>query len=136
MTPDECPPVQKELLPFAQHIEHVLRSRRSIHASKKKPLDWETISKLIDISRYAPSGHNTQPVRWHVIYVTILLILALIRPANMASTKIAPRNMAPCSWLAEVGYDPNHGTCSLMSSIQRCMDDPLALKVLGGTLLF
>jgi len=68
MIPDECPPVQKELLLSAEHVEHVLRSRRSIRTYKKEPVDRETITKLIDIARYAPSGHNTQPVRWHIIY--------------------------------------------------------------------
>ena len=68
MTPDECPPVQEELLLSPEHIEHVLRSRRSIRTYKKKAVDRETITRLIDISRYAPSGHNSQPVQWHVIY--------------------------------------------------------------------
>lgn len=68
MTPDQCPPVQKELLLSTEQVEHALRSRRSIRTYKKKAVDRETITRLIDIARYAPSGHNSQPVRWHIIY--------------------------------------------------------------------
>jgi nitroreductase/NAD-dependent dihydropyrimidine dehydrogenase PreA subunit len=68
MAPDECPPVQKELLLSPEQVEHVLRSRRSIRTYKKKVVDRETITKLIDIARYGPSGSNSQPVRWLVIH--------------------------------------------------------------------
>ena len=68
MIPDACPPVQKELLLSPAQVEHALRSRRSIRTYRKKPVERETITKLIDIARYAPSGHNSQPVRWHIIY--------------------------------------------------------------------
>lgn len=68
MSPDECPPVQKELRLSPEQVEHVLRSRRSIRTYKKKAVDRETLAKLIDIARYAPSGHNSQPVRWYIIY--------------------------------------------------------------------
>lgn len=68
MTLEQCPPVKKEWLLDADRAEHFLRSRRSIRTYKKDPVDRESILKLIDIAAYAPSGHNTQPVRWHVVY--------------------------------------------------------------------
>lgn len=68
MSSDRCPPFRKGWLPDAQRVEHFLRSRRSIRTYRKQPVDRETIEKLIDIARYAPSGHNSQPVRWLVIY--------------------------------------------------------------------
>jgi nitroreductase/NAD-dependent dihydropyrimidine dehydrogenase PreA subunit len=68
MGPDTCPPVHKDWLLSPERVEHFLRARRSIRVYQKKPVPRETLVKLIDIARHAPSGHNTQPVRWHVIY--------------------------------------------------------------------
>ena len=68
MTPDQCAPVKKEWLLDTNKVEHFLRSRRSIRTYKGKPVDRELLIRLIDIARFAPSGHNLQPVRWRVIY--------------------------------------------------------------------
>jgi len=68
MAPEQCPEVKKEWVKDAKRAEHFLRSRRSVRTYKKEAVDRDTLSKLIEISSYAPSGHNTQPVRWHVIY--------------------------------------------------------------------
>jgi nitroreductase len=66
MKPEKCPPVRKEWLPSAEEAEHFLRSRRSIRRYRDRSVDRETLSRLIDIARFAPSGHNIQPVRWLV----------------------------------------------------------------------
>ncbi len=68
MGPEDCPPVKKEWGLSVEQAEHFLRARRSIRVFKKKPVPREVLAKLIDIARYAPSGHNTQPVRWLVIH--------------------------------------------------------------------
>ena len=43
-----------------------MRSRRSIRLYREKPVPAEEINRLIDIARYAPTGHNSQPVHWMV----------------------------------------------------------------------
>ncbi len=68
MTPDQCPPVKREWLLDREKVEHFLRSRRSIRTFKEDAVDRDVITRLIDIARYAPSGHNMQPVQWLVIY--------------------------------------------------------------------
>jgi nitroreductase/ferredoxin len=68
MSPEQCPPVKREWILDPEKVEHFLRSRRSIRTYKEDPVDREIIAKLIDIARYAPSGHNLQPVQWMVIY--------------------------------------------------------------------
>ena len=68
MTPEQCPPMQKEWLLLPEQAEHFLRSRRSIRAYKEKPVDKALIKRLIEIARHAPSGHNSQPVEWLVIH--------------------------------------------------------------------
>ncbi|MDD3344834.1 MAG: nitroreductase family protein [Candidatus Omnitrophica bacterium] len=51
-------------LPNAEQTELLLKSRRSIRNYKDEPVAKETIEKLLDIARYAPTGINRQPVSW------------------------------------------------------------------------
>lgn len=66
--PDQCPPVHRDWQLTPEQAEHFLRSRRSIRAYKEKQVEKELIKTLIGIARFAPSGHNSQPVQWLVIY--------------------------------------------------------------------
>ncbi len=68
MSPEQCPPLVEERLPTPLQVAHLLRYRRSFRAYKDKPVERELLEKVIDIARYAPSGHNSQPVHWLVIY--------------------------------------------------------------------
>jgi len=68
MPVEKCPSLQSELLPRSEQVEHLLRSRRSTRVYKKKGVQCEDLNRLIDIARYAPSGHNIQPVKWLIIY--------------------------------------------------------------------
>ncbi len=63
---DECPPVQKELLPDAEQLKQFLTSRRSIRRFKNKSVDHALLAELIDTARYAPTGSNKQQVHWTV----------------------------------------------------------------------
>jgi len=64
---EKCVPITKDLKTTPEQIEQFLKSRRSIRACKEKPVEHEKLAKLIDIARYAPSGHNQQPVQWLAI---------------------------------------------------------------------
>ncbi|NPA98797.1 MAG: nitroreductase family protein [Crenarchaeota archaeon] len=44
-----------------------LRSRRSIRRFKKEKVPMDLIKKILDVARYAPSAHNSQPWRFIVI---------------------------------------------------------------------
>ncbi len=67
LSPDDCLDVDKTKILDEAQTEHFLRNRRSIRTYKNKPVEKEKLEKLINISSYAPSGHNTQPVHWQVI---------------------------------------------------------------------
>ncbi|MBF0594138.1 MAG: nitroreductase family protein [Candidatus Omnitrophica bacterium] len=54
-------------LPNSDQVEFFLKGRRSIRKYTDEPVTKESIEKLLDISRYAPSGINRQPVNWSVI---------------------------------------------------------------------
>lgn len=68
MNTTECPTVRDELNMQPDQVEQFLRSRRSIRTYKEKPVDRDVLTKLIKLASFAPSGHNTQPVNWLVIY--------------------------------------------------------------------
>ena len=68
MQSGDCPPIRKELSISSEQAEQFLRSRRSIRVYKKTTVDRNLLTRLIHTARHAPSGHNTQPVEWIVIY--------------------------------------------------------------------
>lgn len=67
LAPEDCLAPDKTLALSPEQTEHFLRSRRSIRHFKKAPLDKATVSELIRLASFAPSGHNRQPVRWRVL---------------------------------------------------------------------
>ena len=67
MSAEQCPPIKKDFQLSAEHCEQFLRSRRSIREYKNKRVPREEISRLIEVARHAPSGHNTQCVEWLVL---------------------------------------------------------------------
>lgn len=68
MSASECIQLKKELSVSTESIAQLLKGRRSVRKYKDKPVDKKTIQELLDIARYAPTGHNTQKVVWQVIY--------------------------------------------------------------------
>ncbi len=44
-----------------------LKTRRSIRRFKKEKVPMEIIERILDVARYAPSAHNSQPWRFIVI---------------------------------------------------------------------
>ena len=68
MAVSDCEPVNRELLPGPQEVAMFLRNRRSIRVYKERKVDRDTLVRLIEIARCAPSGHNLQPVKWKIIY--------------------------------------------------------------------
>lgn len=67
MPASQCPPVNRAMQLSPKQCEYFFRSRRSIRAYKDQPVDADTISRLIEIARYAPTGHNSQCVEWTVL---------------------------------------------------------------------
>jgi nitroreductase/NAD-dependent dihydropyrimidine dehydrogenase PreA subunit len=67
MTPGKCPSIQKELHLSIMQCEQFLRSRRSIRTYKTQSVPKNELLKLIELARYAPTGHNSQSVEWLVL---------------------------------------------------------------------
>ncbi|MFW5735085.1 MAG: nitroreductase family protein [Oceanidesulfovibrio sp.] len=61
--PDRIPALD----PAAEAVEQLFTFRRSIRAYKKTPVERALLAKLADISRYAPTAVNNQPVHWTMV---------------------------------------------------------------------
>ena len=59
--------IQAEEMPTAEQVMALLKSRRSIRAFRDKLLAKETIERIIDGARFAPSGHNSQSTEYLVV---------------------------------------------------------------------
>ncbi len=64
---EQCLPIDKKLDVSFQQVSQLIKSRRSIREFQEKPVPREEIERVIDVARYAPTGHNMQEVRWLVI---------------------------------------------------------------------
>ncbi len=67
MSPEDCLSVDKAMALTPSQTEHFLRARRSIRCFKQTPVEKKALTEAIRMASFAPSGHNIQPVRWHVI---------------------------------------------------------------------
>lgn len=72
---EACPPIETARGISTEQCEQFLRARRSIRKWKQKAVPREAVERLIELARYAPTGHNTQSVQW----------LALGRPEELAA---------------------------------------------------
>jgi nitroreductase/NAD-dependent dihydropyrimidine dehydrogenase PreA subunit len=64
---EKCPPLQNDIAFTPEQAEYFLRSRRSIRQYQDRAIEPEKLKKLIEIARYAPTGGNSQQVKWLVI---------------------------------------------------------------------
>ncbi|HTP51395.1 MAG TPA: nitroreductase family protein [Anaeromyxobacteraceae bacterium] len=67
MTPDDCAPLAPDWRSTPERMEQLIKGRRSCRRFRSDPVDRTTLSRLLDIVRYAPTGMNTQSVRWLVL---------------------------------------------------------------------
>lgn len=69
-SPGDLPLVDKNARLDPVMAEQFLRQRRSIRTYRDKPVELDLLREVIRVARYAPSGHNTQPVKWLIIHDT------------------------------------------------------------------
>lgn len=67
ITADDCTPVQRDLTADREQVTQLFRARRSIRAYKDEPVEREILEQLLDLSRWAPTARNLQPVHWLVL---------------------------------------------------------------------
>jgi nitroreductase/NAD-dependent dihydropyrimidine dehydrogenase PreA subunit len=59
--------INTENMPSSQEVLELLRTRRSIHVFKDKPVERQLIEGIIEAARFAPSSGNAQPTEFIVV---------------------------------------------------------------------
>jgi nitroreductase/Pyruvate/2-oxoacid:ferredoxin oxidoreductase delta subunit len=67
MPAEQTPAINKKLEISFDQCAQLIKSRRSIRNYKDKAVPKESLERIIEVARYAPTGHNMQDVRWLVI---------------------------------------------------------------------
>ena len=68
MPSEDCLPIRQTLMLRPEQVEQLLCSRRSIRTYTNQVVNKETLTHLIHLASYAPTGGNSQPVQWQIIY--------------------------------------------------------------------
>lgn len=64
---EETPPIDKSLQINFDQCAQLIKGRRSIREYQDKDVPDDVFQRIIDIARYAPTGHNFQKVQWLVV---------------------------------------------------------------------
>jgi nitroreductase/NAD-dependent dihydropyrimidine dehydrogenase PreA subunit len=70
LAPTDFEPAAVEMEMEPERLAGYLRMRRSIRHYREEPVARDTILRLMDVVRFAPTGHNRQDVRWLMIHDT------------------------------------------------------------------
>jgi nitroreductase len=92
-----------DILPF-------LRARRSTRAFAKKPIPQDTLKRLFEAARWAPSSSNEQP--WRFIFAingdpAFDYIAGTLMPINLDWARNAPVLILVCAALSRTNGSPN-----------------------------
>jgi nitroreductase/NAD-dependent dihydropyrimidine dehydrogenase PreA subunit len=67
MPSDQTPLIDKSLEISFEQCTQLIKSRRSIREYLNKSVSSVVIERIIEVARYAPTGHNNQEVQWLVV---------------------------------------------------------------------
>lgn len=136
MAPEDCLAVENKYLVNADQAEHFLRYRRSIRNFKDKTVDRKTLADVIRIASHAPSGHNTQPLMWQVVYekdqvkriggLTIDWMRHMLKE-NETFAKQMHLDLVVAGW--EAGLDTINRDAPHVILVNGLKDDPMARDV-------
>lgn len=92
MTPEDCPPIKKELNISAEQAEQFLRARRSIRVYRDERVPRSELEELLHLASHAPSGRNARPLSWLVIETPaeVLRLAGLVVDWMKSMTEIQP----------------------------------------------
>ncbi len=66
-SPDSCEAALKDPAVTESAMEALLKNRRSVRVYKDKPVPRETVGRLMEMVRWAPTAKNLQPVNWLLV---------------------------------------------------------------------
>ena len=63
----QCPRIKESLGISFEQCAQLIKNRRSVREFKDKNVPAKEIERIINVARFAPTGHNNQEVQWLVI---------------------------------------------------------------------
>jgi nitroreductase/NAD-dependent dihydropyrimidine dehydrogenase PreA subunit len=108
---ESCTEIDKDLVIDKEQTVQFLRSRRSVRLFKDKQVDNDTLSKLIKVASYAPTGSNLQMVEWtvysdkEILNEISHLTIDWMRKTLKQNAKTAPPYMAKLIDAWDAGHD-------------------------------
>jgi nitroreductase len=105
-------------------VDQAIRSRRTIKAFEPKPLDRETLTELLELARWAPNHHLTNPWRFRVVGPQALERLKQAA-GDLAAADAGRADAADVARVAAAKLDraPTLVVCSVV-----CSRDPIELE--------
>ena len=64
---EQCPQIKKYPAVSFDQCAQLIKSRRSVREFQDKAVPGGEIERIIEVARYAPTGHNMQEVQWLII---------------------------------------------------------------------
>lgn len=65
---DPCLPLDEHWRGEVRTVEQWIKGRRSIRRYESRPVDRSTLLSVLEMARYAPTGMNSQSVKWRIVY--------------------------------------------------------------------
>jgi ferredoxin len=82
MPSEKTPVIAKSLEISFKQCAQLIKSRRSIREFQDKDVSKEDIERIIDVARYAPTGHNMQEVQWWLSMTGLICVKFLLSARN------------------------------------------------------
>ena len=67
LSSQDSKPLQPQNMPTPEQAEELVFSRRSVRTFRNKPVPRETLTRLLEAARFAPTAKNAQQLRWIVL---------------------------------------------------------------------
>ena len=67
LSSQDSKPLQPQNMPTPEQAEELVFSRRSVRSFRNKPVPRETLTRLLEAARFAPTAKNAQQLRWIVL---------------------------------------------------------------------
>jgi nitroreductase/Pyruvate/2-oxoacid:ferredoxin oxidoreductase delta subunit len=87
--------IRKNISISQEQAEQFFKSRRSIRTFRKESINKDILESILDITRYAPSGHNLQNVHWLAISDRVKIKLIAQETVNWMRSAIQAQEQSP-----------------------------------------
>ena len=130
---EQCLPLAEGWRSEPGAVEQLIKGRRSIRRYQPQPVDRSILLSVLDVARYAPTGMNSQSVKWLVVYEAAAVkklsgaVIDWMRSVQSRNELVAGKyNPAPLIGAWDAGHDPILRGCPHVLIAYGHENDPMA----------